>query len=103
MTLIYPGAKNLAENLLAEDQSVGIRISEEKFTQDLISRFKRPIVSTSANISGQTSPAFFDEISEEVKEKVDYIVNFRQEDRTKKQASCIIKIGLGGEFKILRK
>ena len=103
MTLIYPGAKNLAPNLINSDGTIGIRISNEEFTQNLIQRFKRPIVSTSANISGDPSPANFLEIDEKLKELVDYVVEYRQDDMEKASASSIIKIGVGGEIQILRK
>lgn len=103
LTVIYPKAKNLAENLIAEDGSVGIRFTKEKFTSQLLQRFRRPLVSTSANISGEKSAAFFDEISEEIKSQVDYIVNFRQDDTTPSQPSSIIKLGLGGQIDIIRK
>ena len=102
MTLIYPGAKNLAPNLINSDGTIGIRISNEEFTQNLIQRFKRPIVSTSANISGDPSPANFLEINEELKELVDYVVEYRQDDMEKASASSIIKIGVGGEIQIIR-
>jgi translation factor SUA5 len=103
MTLIYPGAKNLASNLINSDGTIGIRITNEEFTQNLIQRFKKPIVSTSANISGDPSPANFSEINEELKELVDYVVEYRQDDFEKASASSIIKIGVGGEIQILRK
>ena len=103
LTLIYPGAKNLAPSLIAEDGSVGIRIVKEKFCEDLIRRFKRPIVSTSANITGETSPANFDEISDEIKAAVDYIVEYRQDDTAKAVPSGIIKLNEKGQFQILRK
>ena len=102
MTIIYPDAKNLAPNLLAEDGSVGIRITTERFTQQLIQRFRKPIVSTSANISGEPSPVFFGEVSEEVKNAVDYVVNYRQDDLNPAKPSSIIKLGVGGEIKIIR-
>ncbi|BAX79782.1 threonylcarbamoyl-AMP synthase [Labilibaculum antarcticum] len=102
MTLIYPGAKNLAPNLINSDGTIGIRITREEFTQNLIQRFKKPIVSTSANQSGDVAPANFYEISDEIKEAVDYIVEYRQEDMEKCTPSSIIKIGLGGEFQIIR-
>lgn len=102
-TIIYDGAKNLANNLIAEDGSVGIRITTEAFTQNLIQRFKKPIVSTSANISGQPSPQNFSEIAEEIKESVDYVVQFRQEETKNPAPSSIIKLGVSGEIKILRK
>lgn len=102
MTLIYPGAKNLAPNLINSDGTIGIRMTQEEFTQNLIQRFKKPIVSTSANYSGEPSPAKFDEIDEEIKEAVDYIVEYRQDDLSENKASSIIKLGLGGEFEIIR-
>lgn len=103
LTVIYPNAKNLAKNLIAADGSIGIRFTKEAFTMQLIQRFRRPLVSTSANISGEKSPAFFDDISEEIKNKVDFIVEYRQDDRTPAQPSSIIKLGLGGRIEIIRK
>lgn len=102
VTIIYDGAKNLAPNLIAADGSIGIRITSEEFTQKLIQRFKKPIVSTSANISGQASPANFSEVSEEIKQAVDYIVGYRQDDRSKAAPSSIIKLGSGGLVKVIR-
>ncbi len=102
LTIIYPNAKGLANNLLAEDGSVGIRISREQFTMQLIQRFKKPIVSTSANISGEASPLSFSDISEEIKAAVDYVVGYRQNDTTQTEPSSIIKLGVGGEIKIIR-
>ncbi len=102
MTIIYPGAKNLAPNLVAEDGSVGIRLTQERFTQQLIQRFRKPIVSTSANISGEPSPAFFDEVSDDIKEAVDYVVSYRQDDTTPSKPSSIIKLGVGGQIQVIR-
>ena len=102
LTVIYPGAKNLASNLIAADGSVGIRFTKEEFTSRLLQRFRRPIVSTSANISEEKAPAFFDEISEEIKEQADYIVEYRQDDITPAQPSSIIKLGPGGQIDIIR-
>jgi L-threonylcarbamoyladenylate synthase len=103
LTVIYPGAKNLAKNLIAEDGSIGIRFTKEAFTTQLLQRFRRPLVSTSANISGEKSPAFFAEISEKIKNQVDYIVEYRQNDTTPSQPSSIIKLGVGGQIDIIRK
>lgn len=103
LTVIYPKAKNLAKNLVATDGSIGIRFTKEAFTTQLLQRFRRPLVSTSANISGEKSPAFFNEISEEIKSQVDYIVEFRQDDTTPSQPSSIIKLGAGGQIDIIRK
>jgi len=102
LTIIYDGARNLAENLLAEDGSVGIRVTSEEFSKELCFRFRKAIVSTSANISGQPSPANFSEISEEVKQAVDYIVGYRQDEVGHPRPSSIIKLGKGGEVKIIR-
>ncbi|MBK6284206.1 MAG: threonylcarbamoyl-AMP synthase [Draconibacterium sp.] len=103
LTVIYPNAKNLAKNLVADDGSIGIRFTKEAFTTQLLQRFRKPLVSTSANISGEKSPAFFDEISEEIKSQVDYIVEFRQNDTTPANPSSIIKLGAGGRIDIIRK
>lgn len=103
LTIIYPEAKNLAKNLIAFDGSVGIRISHEEFSSELVKRHRKPIVSTSANISGEKSPGIFNEISFEITEAVDYVVNYRQDDYSKSQASEIIKIGIGGKIEIIRK
>jgi L-threonylcarbamoyladenylate synthase len=103
LTIIYPGAKNLAPNLIAENGSIGIRIVKDSFCIKLIGRFRKPIVSTSANISGQNSPANYTEIAEEIRRGVDYSVKWRQDEMHPYQASSIIEIGPGGEFKIIRK
>lgn len=103
LTVIYPNAKNLAPNLIAKDGSIGIRFTKEEFTTQLLKRFRRPLVSTSANISGEKQAAFFEEISEEIKNQVDYIVEYRQEDTSPTQPSSIIKLGSGGKIEILRK
>ena len=103
LTVIYPGAKNLAPNLIASDGSIGIRLTKETFTSQLLQRFRRPLVSTSANISGEKSPAFFGEISDEIKNQVDYIVEFRQDDVSPSQPSGIIRLWPGGRIEIIRK
>ncbi|MBW8324111.1 MAG: threonylcarbamoyl-AMP synthase [Prolixibacteraceae bacterium] len=102
LTIIYDGAKNLAKNLIAEDGSIGIRLTTEAFSGDLIRRFKRPVVSTSANISGKPSPACFGEIEQEIIDAVDYVVKYRQDDTSKAVPSSIMKLGRGGEIKIIR-
>ena len=102
VTIIYSGAKNLASNLIAEDGSIGIRITQEKFSKELCFRFKKPIVSTSANISGKTSPANFSEIDPVIINAMDYVVNYRQNDLTPAKPSSIIKLSKGGLVKIIR-
>ncbi len=102
LTIIYSKGKNLAPNLLGQDGSIGIRISQETFSNRLCFQFRKPLVSTSANISGQPSPANFSEVSEEIKNGVDYIVEYRQDDLTPASPSSIIKLGDGGLFQIIR-
>lgn len=102
LTIIYDGARNLAENLIAEDGSIGIRVTNETFSKQLCFRFRKAIVSTSANKSGEAAPANFSEISPEIKSKVDYIVEYRQKENTHPKPSSILKLGQGGEVKIIR-
>jgi L-threonylcarbamoyladenylate synthase len=102
LTIIYDGARNLAPNLLAEDGSVGIRVTREAFSKQLCFRFRRAIVSTSANISGEPSPKTFADISEDIKSQVDYIVRYRQGETQNPAPSSIIKLGAGGEVKVIR-
>ena len=102
LTIVYDGAFNVAPNLLGEADSLGIRISQEQFSHQLCARFGRPIVSTSANISGTASPATFAEISEEIKGGVDYVVKYRQSENKPAAASNIIMLSSDGTFKILR-
>ena len=102
LTIIYPGAKNVAPSLLAEDGSLGIRITQEKFTQALCNAIHGPIVSTSANISGEPAARFFAEISDTILSGVDYVVRYRREDTTPHQPSSIIELGVHNEIKIIR-
>jgi L-threonylcarbamoyladenylate synthase len=103
LTIIYPAARNLADSLLAEDGSIGVRITTETFSKRLCEQFHKPLVSTSANISGRTSPAIFDEIADEIKQGVDYTVRYRQDDTTPAAPSSIIRLESNGSFKIIRK
>lgn len=103
MTIVYPGARNLAPSLVAADGSVGIRVTGEAFSRGLVARFRRPVVSTSANVSGEPSPGCFAEISETVRAGVDYVVDYRREEREKAAPSSVIKLGRGGEVEIIRK
>lgn len=102
LTIIYPKAKNLAPSLVAEDGSIGIRITTEPFTHALCEQLHHPIVSTSANISGQPTAQSFAEISLEIRQGVDYICRFRQQDTTIHQPSSIIKVELDNTFRIIR-
>ena len=100
-TVVYEGALGFADNLVAKDGSIAIRICKEDFCRRLIKRFKRPVVSTSANISGMPAPKFFKEISDEIKNGVDHIVQYKQEDETSAQPSSLIKWN-NGNVTILR-
>jgi len=102
LTIIYDNAKNLPNNILGDNKSIGIRITEEEFSKTLVERFRKPIISTSANIHEEPSPATFAEISEEIKSAVDYVVEFRQNDTNKEKASSIMKLNSDGTFKIIR-
>lgn len=103
LTIIYDRAKNLAANLISEDGSIGIRITSELFSKELCKQFRRPIVSTSANISGSPSPTKFSDISKEIKSGVDYIVEYRQKENTPATPSGIIKLGKNGTIQVIRK
>lgn len=102
LTIIYDGAKNLARNLIAADGSIGIHITSESFSAELVRRFKKPIVFTSANVSGGKAPATFQEIPQEIISAVNYVVKYRQEETQKGRPSSIMKLGRGGEVKIVR-
>lgn len=102
LTIIYPGARNLAVNLVNEDKTIGIRVTDEAFSKKLCEMFRKPIVSTSANISGEKSPALFAEISKEIIGQVDYVVNFRRDEKQPAKASSIIKLGVGNQIEIIR-
>lgn len=103
LTIIYDGARNLVTSLVAEDGSIGIRITSEPFSAELCKQFRKPIVSTSANLSGEAVPSNFSEISEEIKKAVDYIVTYRQKDKSKAQPSSIVKLSKNGTISIIRK
>lgn len=103
LTLILDGACGLASNLLAEDGSAGLRITNEPFSHELCFRFQKAIVSTSANVSGEPSPSNFSEVSEEIRQAVDYVINFRQKERTLKSPSSIIKLSQSGEVQVIRR
>jgi L-threonylcarbamoyladenylate synthase len=101
-TIIYPSAKNLAKELLARDGSIGIRIAKNEFCQKLIGAFGKPIVSTSANLSGAKPPVTFRDISPALIEKADYVIESYRNVINKIKASTIIKIKPNGEFEIIR-
>lgn len=101
-TIIYPDARKLAKNLLAPDGSIGIRITSDPFCKTLIEFTGYPIVSTSANISGETPPVSFQEISSSIREQVDHVVNWRQDETAPATASAIIKLEQDGSITTIR-
>lgn len=102
LTLIYDHPRYLASNLLASDGSAALRITREPFSRQLCMQLRRPLVSTSANLSGQPTPATFADISPEIISAVDYVCTSRRTDTTPHQPSTIIKLGDGGVFRIIR-
>jgi L-threonylcarbamoyladenylate synthase len=101
-TIIFGHAVGLPDSLIAEDGSIAIRIARDEFCRHLMKRLRKPIVSTSANISGQASPKFFTEVSEEIKNAVDHIVKWRQDDTSIALPSQIIKWNNDGSYTIIR-
>jgi len=102
LTIVYDHGVRLAPSLLGENGSVGIRVTRESFSAALCRKLRRPLVSTSANISGEPAPALFPEISKEIIEGVDYVVDYRRDDMKRSRPSTIMRLSAGGEFKILR-
>lgn len=102
LTIIYPGAINLAKNLINTDGTIAIRVIKEEFCKNLLRKFQKPIVSTSANISGESTPLTFKEISSSILRGVDYIVNLRQKEELS-SPSTIIKLELNGRISFIRK
>lgn len=103
LTLVMPGAKNISPALIAADGSIGVRVSKHPFCQQVIQRLRKPLVSTSANISGQPSPQNFMQIAPEIIEGVDYVVDVDQHDLSVKKPSTIMKLDPSGLFEFIRK
>lgn len=101
-TVIYSGALGFPDNVVHEDGSIGIRVITDLFCKSLIKRLGRPIVSTSANISGAPSAPYYAQISDEVKNAVDYTVQYRQNDNAPARPSRIVKINDDGSLHIIR-
>ena len=102
MTIVYPGAQGLAPGVVAEDGSVGIRIPMSDFCREIARRLRRPLVSTSANISGEPTPSRYSEISPEIVSAADWCAPRKFEAGATGRASQIIKLGLRGEVEIIR-
>ncbi|MGM0932507.1 MAG: L-threonylcarbamoyladenylate synthase [Bacteroidota bacterium] len=101
-TIIYDDPIRVAENLIADDNSLAIRVSKDKFSNELVKRFRKPIVSTSANISGEKTPQSFAQISPEILKGVDYVVNLQRSKQSGKP-SAIIKLTNDGKVTVIRK
>jgi len=101
-TIIYSKAKNLAANVIAQDDSIAIRVTKDQFCRDLINLFGKPIVSTSANISGDLSPVIYRDVPEDILNGVDYTVNLFHSRMNSSKASTIIRLFENGEFIIIR-
>ena len=102
LTLIYDEVKGIAPNAIAEDGSCGIRLAKDTFCQQLIQRLGKPIISTSANVSGEETPKDFRSISDTILKGVDFVVNYRQNEVISQKSSNIIKLKNNGEIKIIR-
>ncbi|MFA8449264.1 MAG: L-threonylcarbamoyladenylate synthase [Bacteroidales bacterium] len=103
LTIIYPNACRLAKNVIANDGSIAIRLVKHEFCSQLIHEFGKPIVSTSANISGMPTPSFFEQISSNITENVDYVVPLFHQKAEQVKPSTIIKLEEGGNYTIIRK
>lgn len=101
-TMIFNMAVGLAPNLLAADGSIGIRLVRDAFCQALLKRFQKPIVSTSANVSGMPAPAFYSQIEDEIRKGVDYTVHHRRDDETPRSASAVVR-WIDGKVDVIRK
>jgi L-threonylcarbamoyladenylate synthase len=101
-TAIYSNAKNLASNLMHADGSIGIRVVRDKFCKEMIEKFGRPVVSTSSNISGFPAPRIFSDIDIAIKEQMDYVVTYRQEEQVPGKPSTVVRINSDGTFILVR-
>ncbi len=103
LTLVMPGAKNVSPALIGGDGSVGIRISKHPFCQQVLQRLRKPLVSTSANISGKPSPQYFAQIAPEIIDGVDYVVDIDQHNMEIKTPSTIMRLAPNGSFEFIRR
>lgn len=103
MTIVYDNASGVAAELLAEDGSIGVRVTGEEFSRELCKAFRKPLVSTSANLSGAPTPLCFDDISHDIIEAVDYVCTSRRDKPKARKSSTVIKVSKGNVIKLLRK
>lgn len=102
LTIIYPSARNLAKNVINSDGTAAIRIVKDDFCHDLVAAFGRPIVSSSANISGDETPLFFSKINQDLLDSANYVVNLNRDKMIQVKSSTIIKVYKNGEYEIIR-
>ncbi len=102
LTIVYDGAKNLAKNLIRSDKTVAVRVSKDIFSQKVIKKLGKPMVSTSANISGEVSPVFFNDIDKSIIKEADYVVNLYHNSMNEMKPSTIIRLFPDGHFTIIR-
>ncbi len=103
LTLVLPGAKNISPALIAADGSIGIRVSKHPFCRQLVQQLRKPLVSTSANISDRPWPQYFSQIAPEIIEGVDYVVDLEQQSMEIKKPSTIIRLAPDGQFEFIRR
>ena len=103
LTIVYDNAKNLAKKLISRDKTIGVRVSRNDFNRQLIQKLGKPIVSTSANYSGEPTPVFFNDIDQNLLDSVDYVVNYQRKNATEVKPSTVIRIYDDGHFDVLRK
>ena len=103
LTLVLPGAKNISPALIGSDGSIGVRIAKHPFCQQLIQQLRKPLVSTSANVSGKPSPQYFSQIAPEIIEGVDYVVDLEQASMEIKNPSTIMRLAPNGQFEFIRR
>jgi L-threonylcarbamoyladenylate synthase len=103
LTLVMPGAKNVSPALINKDGSIAIRIVKNQFCEQLIQRMRKPLVSTSANISGKASPQYFSQVDQEIIDGVDYVVDIDQHSMEIKNPSTIMRLEPGGKFEFIRR
>lgn len=102
LTIVYDNAKNLAKKLIGDDKTIAVRVSQNEFNKELIKELGHPIVSTSANYSGQATPVFFNEIDPMLLKSVDYVVDYERDNLTVVKPSTVIRIYKDGSFDVLR-
>lgn len=103
ITVVYDRGVGVAPELLAPDGSIGVRVTSEEFSRELCRTFRRPLVSTSANVSGSPAPACYDEIDPAIRDAVDYVCESRRDEGRNAKPSTVVRLSAGGVFKILRK